>query len=602
MTKKTHFPLAFSSKLQSSEFALSRSIGLASAPKDYDWLAKSIPCQAACPAGTDIPGYLEATAQGDYEEAYRINLRDNVFPAVLGRVCTRPCEPMCRHGWEGLGDPVAICFAKRSASDFLKNEQPMLLDPLFPATGKRIGIIGAGAGGLAAARDLKLFGHEVVVYEKYEQPGGLMIQGIPAFRLPRAIVKAEIEQIAELGIDIRCGIEVGRDVTMEKLLEEHHAVIIATGALKPSYPDLPGLATAGVEHGLPFLQKVNQLGDGEVGENVVVVGGGFTAVDCARMAKRLGAKTVKMVYRRSEKEMYVTGHELVAMEKEGISFEPLTTPVGFFGGDNLESVDLVRTQLEAQDAPGRAVAVSVEGSAYTEQADTVLLGTGQRQAFDWIDEELALRLLDEAGEMVLQNKFHTRIENLFVTGDAATGPGSLIEAIGHARECAKAVDQFVMGEQRLMSVCAIEEAQSTGRTREMDEWPRSVMPELSVASRSLLAEVEEGLAESEGRKEASRCYLCHYKYEIDNDLCIYCDRCLKVMPVKNCIVRVSSLNHDDQGCISGYTESQSSRDYNLLYIDQNECIRCGACQDVCPVECISLQKVSSRTIVAPSSS
>src|SRR4029079_15371591 len=187
-----------------SATALSVSTGESTAAQDLHWLEQNIPCQAACPAGTDIPGYLEAIYQGRYAEAYAINLRDNVFPAVLGRVCSRPCEQACRHGWEGNGEPVAICFSKRSAADF-SNSAPVHLPP-NPATGKTVAIVGAGVAGLTAARDLALAGHRITVFEKHHAPGGMLNQGIPAFRLPRTIIAREIEQVVATGVDIRCGV------------------------------------------------------------------------------------------------------------------------------------------------------------------------------------------------------------------------------------------------------------------------------------------------------------------------------------------------------------------------------------------------------------
>jgi NADPH-dependent glutamate synthase beta subunit-like oxidoreductase len=213
--------------------ALSLAGGDSSAPQDLFWLEQNIPCQAACPAGTDIPGYLEAVYQGRFREAYEINLRDNVFPAILGRVCSRPCEDACRHGRDGNGEPVAICFSKRSAADFAQSEA-VVMRPLFPATGKHVGIIGAGVAGLAVARDLALFGHQVTVYEKHARPGGMLNQGIPAFRLPRDLISREIDQITALGVEIRCGVDVGTEVGVEALLESHDALVLAAGTLRPN--------------------------------------------------------------------------------------------------------------------------------------------------------------------------------------------------------------------------------------------------------------------------------------------------------------------------------------------------------------------------------
>lgn len=551
---------------QPAEAALSIASGEGRHAKDFDWMAKNVPCRAACPAGTDIPGYLEAIWKGDPETAYRINLRDNIFPAVLGRTCTRPCEPACRHGREGLGEPVAICFAKRSADDFRSRQDPILLEKLFPPSGKSVAIVGAGAAGLTVARELALWGHEVSLFEQHSEPGGLMIQGIPEFRLPRDMVRREIQQIIGLGITVHCN----TPVTKEKLTElggSFDAVVLAAGTHIPRWPEVPGTDLAQVRHGLEFLKEVNAGSRPQVGKQVVVIGGGFTAVDCCRMAKRLGAEKVTMVYRRSEQEMYIGLHELHQFNEEGIETRFLAAPLAFEPGKaRFRQTRLVQTE------DGRAFPEAMEGSDFELEADTVLLGTGQQPADWWQD-----------------------VDGLFVAGDAITGPGSLIDAIGHGKSVARQVDQALMGKDRFEEVVTVEDAGPIGRTREMDAIERLKMPEIAVPARGVCDEVETGLSEADAQTEASRCYLCHYKFEIDNDLCIYCDRCLKVTPVDGCIVKVSDLIYDQQDRISGYVKSTGTRDYNRLHLDQNACIRCGACVEVCPVECISLQKVTQVT-------
>lgn len=574
--------------------ALSSSGGWLDQPKDFDWLEKNIPCQAACPAGTDIPGYLDAIAQGRYDEAYQINLRDNVFPAILGRVCTRPCEPACRHGWEGLGEPVAICFSKRSAADFMKRKDPVVLDKMFPPSGKCITIVGSGAAGLAAARELALLGHEVTVLEQDQEPGGMMVQGIPEFRLPRELVRREIEQIRMTGVKINCGVTVGPDRPLSQLIQSTDAVIIAAGTMKPDTPEIPGVHLTGVSSGLHFLQMANRGESISVGKRVVVIGGGFTAVDCARMARRLGAHDVRMCYRRTEKEMYITPGEVEAMMEEGIVFEQQTLPVEFIGDANgsLCQVRLVRTEPGPVAKDGRRGFQTVAGSECVIDADMVLLATGQKRDTGWLDD-----LVSNLSEVSDPSHSHqTKNKKLFVAGDFLNGAGSLIEAVASGKTCARAVDQFLTGQVRVRELGFVENSQATGRTRAMDEIPRQPMPHLAADQRNRTAEVETGLDTAAAKTEASRCYLCHYKFEIDNDLCIYCDRCLKVKPVEKCIVKVKNLLFDDDGKITGYEPSTSSKDYNMLYIDQSQCIRCGACRDVCPVECISLQKVTKKNV------
>ncbi len=557
--------------------ALSAREGWLEQPKDFDWLEKNIPCQAACPAGTDIPGYLEAIAQGRYDEAYLINLRDNVFPAVLGRVCTRPCEPACRHGWEGLGEPVAICFSKRSAADFMQQHGPVRMEPMYPSSGKRVIIIGAGAAGLSAGRELALLGHEVTVLEQHREPGGMMVQGIPEFRLPREVVRREIEQIRLAGVKIECGVKIGRDRSLDDVLANADAVIIAAGTTKSHLPDLPGRERAGVMSGLQYLQMANAGEAPPTGSRVVVIGGGFTAVDCARMARRLGAVEVRMFYRRTAEEMYIHEAEVEEMRREGIHFETRVAPCQI----HADAMQMVRTEPGSPAPDGRRSFVPVPGTEFEVPADTVLLATGQERDEDWVGS-----LWAEAN----------RPDHLFVAGDFLNGAGSLIDAVASGKACARDVDRHLTGKNRLREIGWVEPATATGRTRAMDEIPRQPMPVCEVHQRPFAAEVETGYTDDHARTEASRCYLCHYKFEIDNELCIYCDRCLKVKPVEKCIVKVSSLLHDEDGRITGYVPSTGSKDYNMLYIDQSQCIRCGACRDVCPVECISLQKVSKRSV------
>jgi NADPH-dependent glutamate synthase beta subunit-like oxidoreductase len=576
--------------------ALSAAEGWIEQPKDFDWLEKNIPCQAACPAGTDIPGYLDAIAAGRYDEAYAINLRDNVFPAVLGRVCTRPCEPACRHGWEGLGEPVAICFSKRSAADFLQRTDPVVLEPMFPASGKTVAVIGGGAAGLAAARELALLGHAVTVFDQHDEPGGMMVQGIPEFRLPRALVRREIEQIRRCGVTFRCGVSVGRDVTMNELAAQHDAVVVAAGTMKAHRPDLPGADLDGVLTGLTFLQRANRGDPVAVGRRVAVIGGGFTAVDCARMARRLGAEDIQMFYRRTEQEMYITPGEVEEMVHEGIRFVPQAMPEAILGepGGQVRGIRLVRTEPDAPGVDGRRGFSAVAGSAWEVEVDTVLLATGQVRDTGWLGEQVGLLEGGDPG-----TRYRTAHEKIYLAGDFLDGAGSLIDAVASGKGCARVVDRTLSGRVRLKDAGRVEDAEATGRTREMDAIPRQPMPVLAAGARDRTAEVETGFGEEAARTEARRCYLCHYKFEIDNDLCIYCDRCLKVKPVEGCIVKVKDLLFDGEGRITGYEPSTSSKDYNLLYIDQAKCIRCGACRDVCPVECISLQKVSKTTVCLP---
>jgi NADPH-dependent glutamate synthase beta subunit-like oxidoreductase/formate hydrogenlyase subunit 6/NADH:ubiquinone oxidoreductase subunit I len=572
----------------------------ASAPtRDVEWIDPVIRCQSACPAHTRIPEYLAAVARGEFDTAYKINLQDNVFSAVLGRVCARPCEAACRHGREGA-QPLAICFSKRAAADFCAGE-PLTLEPLFAEpTGKRVAVIGAGVAGLTVARELARCGHTVTVLEKHVRPGGMMNQGIPAFRLPRDIIDREIEQVRRCGVEIRSGVAVGKDVALSELLAQHDAVVMAAGTLRRNRLDLPGADLAGIRHGLDFLLEVNEQRLTALFGAVVVIGGGFTAMDCARAAKRLTRRAVTVCYRRSRHEMLVTPGELEELEREGIPLEEMLAPTGYEGDDrgHVRGVRFVRTRLGEPDASGRRRPVPIPGSESVWPADNVILATGQFPDASWIDGELRERLVGDDGWLKSGSAVRTAHAKLFAAGDFAQGAMSLIDAIGHAKRCAREVDTFLCGAERWGELALIERAAGTGREPAMDQIPRQTMPARPVAERRLTTEVETGFAAEAACAEATRCYLCCYLLELDAHECVHCGACLQVKATEGCIVPTwgKARPRSEGGAVPTVADFLNER--ARLTINQDECIRCGACAEVCPVACISMRKIT-RLPAAP---
>ena len=310
------------------------------------WYKDSVPCRESCPADTDIPGYLEAIYNDDFDKAYNINFNDNFFPEILGRVCSRPCEKSCRHGEDNNGASVSICFSKRATGRYSEIKKPILKNKL-KKTNKSILILGGGVAGLAASAELIRFGHKVTLFEKHKSLGGMLNQGIPVFRLPRKIIEKEIKQITSLGIKIKLNKSVSSTKEIEKLSNNFDAVICAMGTLKPNILNEDFSNNSSVENGLNFLLRVNEKNNHYVGNNVIVIGGGYTAMDCARTALRLGAKSVKTFYRRDQKDLDILPGELEELVNEKGKMIFKARPNTLINKNNtLEFLELIKTKSD----------------------------------------------------------------------------------------------------------------------------------------------------------------------------------------------------------------------------------------------------------------
>lgn len=579
--------------------ALTQAEGESVHPRDIEWVETNIPCQVACPAGTDIPGYIEAINNGQLDEAYAINFRDNIFPGVLGRVCARPCEDACRHGRSPNGESVAICSLKRSSHDL--GGSLKVPPKIKESSGYRVAVVGAGVAGLATARDLALEGHRVIVYEKHHRPGGMLVQGIPSFRLPRDVIELEINQVLSLGIELKCGVNIGNDETLDVLVQSYDAVVLAAGTLNGNRLDVPGNSLPGVEHGLDFLMEVNERGRRDIGSKVTVIGGGYTAMDVARTAVRLGADTT-VYYRRGQHNMVVLPGEVQELLNENGAMNYFQTPYQFIGKTSVEQVEFLKTMINVEE--GKQVLGIEKGSSINIDTDSVILATGQRADTQWVSGQTGESIMAGQSGLSIVNEFDTPHPKVFVAGDFATGATTLIDAIAHGRKAALRVTRFLTGASSPAKKIKIErkkfatdfEGGQFPRTQEMNVIPIQPVPVINATDRIDGAEVELGYDQTLTDQAGKRCYLCHYKFEIDNRLCVLCDECVKVKPTDDCILPISDLSLDDDGSVVRYKQlckgESDSLYYNQLWINQDKCIRCGQCEAVCPVGAISIQKVS----------
>jgi len=462
-------------------------------------------CVDACPISTNVLGYIKLIAEGKFKESYELIRATNPLPAVCGRVCYAPCQEACNRGQ--IDEHLAIRHLKRFATDQV--DIAKLEVPQITATGKRVAVIGSGPGGLAAANDLALKGHEVTIFEALPEPGGMLRYAIPEYRLPRELLGQEIDYIRRLGVEIRTGVEVGKDISLAEVRNEYQAVFISAGAQGGMKLGVEGEDLPGVMEGIRFLREVNLSKEVWIGKRVVVIGGGNTAVDCARTARRLGGEEVRIIYRRSRAQMPASSEEVTAVEEEGIGIDFLTAPVRFLSEDGrLTGMECIRMKLGEPDASGRARPVPLEGSEFSVAVDTVIAALGQVPETGFV-RELGVSL-EKAGTIVIDSRTGaTSIEGVFAGGDVVTGPAFAIDAIAAGKRAARSINRYLNGEP-------LEAEEEEGKPERLSEeevkslkFPaekRVEMSEEPVKGRIAdFREVALGYTESEAVGEALRC-------------------------------------------------------------------------------------------------
>ncbi|MBN2060366.1 MAG: NADH-quinone oxidoreductase subunit NuoF [Deltaproteobacteria bacterium] len=475
------------------------------------------PCRHACPIGMDIPAYIALVRQGRLDDAYKVLLRTNPFPSVCGRVCNHPCQSKCRRG--ALDEPVAIKNLKRYITDH--GNAPIKID-ILTSRDRNIAIIGAGPAGLTAARDLRISGYEVTVYEALPEAGGMLRYGIPEYRLPKEILKKEIKAILDLGIKFYPGSRIGMDIPWTMVLDQYDAVFLAIGAQRSAKMGIKGEDLKGVQGALEFLRQVNISHDYPVKDRVAVVGGGNSAIDAARTARRLGASDVHILYRREIKNMPAEESEIRGAEEEGINIHSLISPIEIKGpGGIVEEIICQRMELGDFDSSGRRRPVPVYRDGLSLKADQVLMAIGQEIELPFRGGPNTTLQLSEKGLIMVRKGTYssTSVPKIFVGGDAATGPATVVLAIAAGHRAAGEIHKFLSGDtEEIAHIPTGEEEISIPMEldEEVMEQPQEKMPLLSMKDRiNGFSEVERGYSAEQALRESCRCLRCDIQIEDD---------------------------------------------------------------------------------------
>ncbi|NMG73445.1 FAD-dependent oxidoreductase [Aromatoleum diolicum] len=571
-----------------------------------DYLHKVVDCQWACPAHTNVPEYIRQIAAGDFAGAYMTNWRSNVFPGILGRVCDRPCEPACRRGRVDK-EPVAICRLKRVAADFKDDIHDQLPQPPTQKNGKRIACVGAGPASLTVARDLAVLGYQITVFDGGKSAGGMMRSQIPKFRLPDSVIDEECGYIAGLDVELRQDQWIGS--LREVLADSWDAVFVGTGAPRGRDTDLPGRkeAAAHIHVGIDWLSSVAFGHITKIARRVIVLGGGNTAMDCCRSARRLGGEEVHVVVRSGFDEMKASPWEKEDAIHEGIPIHNYLVQKAFtHDNGRLTGVMFEKVRAEYDDTGRRSLVPTGEPDVHME-CDEVLLAIGQENAFPWIERDIGLDF-DRHGMPVLDAQtLQSTLPRVFFGGDAALGPKNIITAVAQGHEAAISIDLFCRG------VALTQRPPSTGRfisqkmgihewsydNRISEEARRKVpVKKLEDTLKDIKLEFELGFDLALACAETERCLNCDVATVFKPKLCIECDACVDICPTE-CITFTAN---GEEGELRARLKVPAHNPDQALYLaeglktgrvmvkDENVCLHCGMCAERCPTGAWDMQK------------
>jgi NADPH-dependent glutamate synthase beta subunit-like oxidoreductase/ferredoxin len=585
------------------------------------WYQDNIPCQEACPVKTNCRGYLNLAAAGEYEKAWELALDPNPMASICGSVCAAPCETACRR--KEVDKPLSIRYVKKFLSDWThenvrNNGGPYTQPPppVFGKPSKRVAIVGAGCAGLSAASDLARLGFGVTVFDALDQAGGTALAGVPPFRLPREVIDRDIQGIVNENVELRLSTYVGRDVKLRELHDEYDALLISAGCFEPSYPRIPGEDADGVMGGIVFLERVYRGRPVKIGDRVVVLGGGYTAMDCSSTSWRLGADEVYVVYRRSRDEMVVDEEELTETIREDIRFVYLASPVEIVQDERgrVRGVKFVRNKLGEPDKSGRRAPEPIAGSEFEIPCETVLLALGQTPDTTWLAADFPeFRVKSWRDIKVDPATYQTKVEKIFIGGDYRTGPTTIIEAVADGRSAAQQVARYLDPDAVSVNVPEYHEVVTLRRSStadnvgyiagegelarvyhnmsiDYDRIPRQEMPKLSKKDRrGLFLEVNQGYTEAQAVAESDRCLKCNFNIEIVGELCIICGGCVDVCPM-DVIHMVDMADIVDDGAIPAVGQAKQWNNGVAFYLDETACIRCALCIIRCPTDAITMNR------------
>jgi NADPH-dependent glutamate synthase beta subunit-like oxidoreductase/ferredoxin len=571
-----------------------------------EYFHKVVDCQWACPAHTDVPNYIRLIAQGEFSDAYMLNRESNIFPAILGRVCDRPCEPACRRG-RVEDKPVAICRLKRVAADHRDDIRDRLPKAPEKSNGKKVALLGAGCASLSVANDLLPLGYEITIFEGLSATGGLMRTNIPRFRLPPKVLDEEIGYILDMGAELKLN---HRIESMKELLDNggFDAVFVGTGAPRGKELELPGRHdTKNIHIGIDWLESVAFEHIEKVGAKVLIIGVGNTAMDCCRTSLRLGAKSVKVMARKPREYFKASDWELEDAEEENIEIIVNHSPKEFVI-KNGKLVGMKFDQMEYNiDENGRIDRGTAVGEV-TLPCDDVILAIGQENAFPWIERDIGIDFDEWDCPVVDETTMMCSRDGVFFGGDSAFGPKNIIWAVAHGHEAAISIHKYCQQEDlndRLPAGMNLS-SQKMGMhewsfSNDYDPTERRLMPNVDIKERfkKLDIEVELGFTVEQTIKEVERCLNCDIQTVFTANLCIECDACIDVCPV-NCLTITANGEEDDlRTRLSAPAENQDQPLYvsedlpqtgRVMIKDEDLCVHCSLCAERCPTAAWDMQK------------